>query len=383
MIPQPPQPSLLSFAARSRLDEGFGYLLSDGSVDHARGLETWINARMTHSFGLAVLAEDLLDTAQARDLVAHGVAALRGPLRDAAHDGWFRSTTDLSKAAYEHAFVLLAGATAAVAEVDDCLVREALAVWDDWFWDEEAGAVVETYASDWTGLEEYRGANSNMHGVEAMLAAADALPDRANELRRRALRASERFVHLEAARRAWRLPEHFDSSWVAQLQYNVAAPADPFRPFGVTVGHQFEWARLAVQLQAVLDTPPTWLLSDAEALYSAAVSRGWAADGHPGFVYTLDWEDRPVVTARMHWVLAEAISAAYVLGRDHDARRWEVLAERVFLDPMTRNWHHELSPTGAVASETWSGQPDAYHLLQSQLFSRIPVRGSVAAGLLA
>ena len=59
--------------------------------------------------------------------------------------------------------------------------------------------------------------------------------------------------------------------------------------------------------------PPGWLLDDAVALFDAAASRGWAADGHDGFPYTLDWDDRPVVGARMHWVLCEAVAAATVL----------------------------------------------------------------------
>ena len=367
---------LLTFAARSRQPEGFGYLLADGTVDPSHGLETWINARMTHVFSLA-----LLDGHDTRSLVQHGIAVFRGSLHDADHGGWFRSTKDRSKAAYEHAFVLLAGASASAAGVDDELVRDALAVWDERFWDDGAGAVVESYQSDWSGLEDYRGANSNMHGVEAMLAAADVVPERSDELRQRALRVVERFVHREAGGREWRLPEHFDPRWRAQLDYNRDLPTDPFRPYGVTVGHQFEWARLAVHLAAVLEDPPTWLREDAEALYVAAVQRGGAADGHPGFVYTLDWHDRPVVTARMHWVLAEAISAAHVLGHRDDAEHWEALADEVFLDPRTGNWHHELTPTGEVSTETWSGQPDAYHVLQSQILGRVPVRGSVAAAL--
>ena len=277
---------LLDFAAGSRQPEGFGYLLADGTVDASRGLETWINARMTHVFSLA-----LLDGHDTESLVRHGIEALRGPLRDHRHGGWYRTTADSSKAAYEHAFVLLAGASAAAAGVDDRLVREALEVWDGRFWDDTAGAVVESYAEDWSGLEEYRGANSNMHGVEAMLAAADVLPDRAGDLRSRALRVVERFVHREAGSRDWRLPEHFDAAWQVDLGYNADRPADPFRPYGVTVGHQLEWARLAVHLAAVLGDAPGWLRRDADGLYVAAVDRGWAADGRGG--------DRDVVrTAR-------------------------------------------------------------------------------------
>jgi mannose/cellobiose epimerase-like protein (N-acyl-D-glucosamine 2-epimerase family) len=90
----------------------------------------------------------------------------------------------------------------------------------------------------------------------------------------------------------------------------------------------------------------------------------------------------------MHWVLCEAIAAATVLAtatgeeqyRDL-ARRWRAHGEAVFADPATGSWHHELTPAGAVASGTWVGQPDAYHLAQMLLLDGRPVRGGVAAGL--
>src|SRR3954462_14986886 len=107
---------LLAFAERSRLaDGGFGYLGDDGRVLPDRPVETWIVARMTHVFGLA----PLLGRPGADELARHGVSALTdGPLRDAAHGGWRASTDDDTKAAYPHAFVMLAGATAATAGVE-------------------------------------------------------------------------------------------------------------------------------------------------------------------------------------------------------------------------------------------------------------------------
>ena len=234
-----------------------------------------------------------------------------------------------------------------------------------------------------------------MHGVEAMLAAADALDTvgddavgAATELRGHALRTTERVVHGWAGERDWRLPEHFTPDWTPLPEYNRDRPADPFRPYGVTIGHQFEWSRLALHLRAALDDPPSWLLADAVGLFDAAATRGWAADGRDGFPYTLDWDDRPVVAARMHWVLCEAIAAATVLAevtaeqRYADlAGRWRAHGEELFADPVTGNWHHELTPTGEVGSGTWSGQPDAYHLAQMLLLDGRPVRGSVAAAL--
>src|SRR3954463_13799091 len=187
---------LLAFAEHSRLPEGgFGYLGDDGRVLADRPMETWIVARMTHVFGLA----HLLGRPGADDLVRHGVAALAdGPLHDAEHGGWRSSTDDDTKAAYPHAFVMLAGSTAATAGVEGGaeLLRGAVDVWQERFWDDAEGMAVEQWDRPWNRLDDYRGLNANMHGVEASLAAADALPvaDQASkrQLRVQARRTTER-----------------------------------------------------------------------------------------------------------------------------------------------------------------------------------------------
>jgi mannose/cellobiose epimerase-like protein (N-acyl-D-glucosamine 2-epimerase family) len=388
---------LLHFAARSRLpDGGFGYLGDDGRVLPDRPVETWIVARMTHVFGLA----HLLGRPGADELVRHGVVALTdGPLRDALHGGWRASAVDDAKTAYVHAFVVLAGATATTAGADGgaALLRDGLDVWQTRFWDDAEGLAVEEWDRRWSTCSDYRGVNANMHGVEASLAAADAVgdPATADRLRGQALRSTDRVVHGWARAADWRLPEHFTAAWEPVPDYNRERPADPFRPYGVTIGHQFEWARLALHLRAALDQGgldghegPSWLLDDAVALFDVAATRGWRADGADGFPYTLDRDDRPVVGARMHWVLCEAIAAATVLGavtgesRYRElARRWREHGERLFADPATGSWHHELTPAGEVESGTWAGQPDAYHLAQMLLLDGRPVRGSVAAAL--
>src|SRR3712207_3899631 len=116
----PPAPAtsldrLLDLAERSRVPGGFAYLGSDGQGAPGRPLETWIVARMTHVFGLAAL----LGRPGAEELLAHGVEAMStGPLRDPEHDGWFSAADDDTKAAYVHAFAVLAGATATMAGAD-------------------------------------------------------------------------------------------------------------------------------------------------------------------------------------------------------------------------------------------------------------------------
>ena len=397
--------ALLSFAAGARrADGGFGYLAADGSLLPGRPRETYVTARMTHVFSLAAM----LGRPGAGELAEHGVRALAGPFHDDEHGGWRASLgpadgeADDTKAAYVHAFVLLAGAGAASAGVPGGvgLLADALAVWDDHFWDEPVGMAVEEWDRGWATCSDYRGVNANMHGVEAMLAAADALElagvgplpgPSAAELRRRVARVVERVVHGWARTADWRLPEHFDADWGRLPEYNADRPSDPFRPYGVTVGHQLEWSRLALHTRAALGPgAPSWLLADARGLYGAAVDRGWRADGFDGFVYTLDWSDSPVVAARMHWVLAEAIAAAGVLARvtgnpeyERDRQRWDEHATARFRDPAAGSWHHELTPEGRVGTTTWTGKPDVYHVFQALLLPRLPVRGSVAAGIRA
>lgn len=382
---------LATAAAAADPAGGFGYLDQHGQRTPGKVPETWIGARMTHVFGLAAA----WGRPGAAELAEHGRRALTGLLHDDAHGGWWPDSRGSggeqgTKQAYVHAFVVLAGSTLSRVGLPggDDLLDDALAVWDEHFWDDAAGAAVEEWDAAWTTCADYRGANANMHGVEAQLAAADALAARgddvrAGQLRQRCLRTAEHLVG-EARARDWRLPEHFDAAWTPQPEYSRDAPADPFRPYGVTVGHQFEWARLVAQLGTVVDLP-AWLAAAPAELYRVAVERGESPDGHPGFVYTLDWDDRPVVPARMHWVMAEALVAAAVLGAltgdprygaDHE--RWSALVELLVRDPRTGNWHHELTPDGQLGHTTWTGQPDAYHVAQALLLPRLPVTSSVA-----
>ncbi|MBX4378895.1 AGE family epimerase/isomerase, partial [Mycobacterium tuberculosis] len=65
----------------------------------------------------------------------HGVAALRGVLRDASYDGWFahpEGLYDSGKAAYLHAFVAMAASSAKVAGMAGAeqLLEDAVGVID-------------------------------------------------------------------------------------------------------------------------------------------------------------------------------------------------------------------------------------------------------------
>ena len=69
--------------------------------------------------------------------------------------------------------------TAAVNDRDGAkeLLENALKLYDERFWDEEIGLACDTWNTEFTELDDYRGVNANMHTVEAFLAVADALSD--------------------------------------------------------------------------------------------------------------------------------------------------------------------------------------------------------------
>jgi sulfoquinovose isomerase len=276
-------------------DGGFAWLSDDGSPQLDRPVELWITCRMTHVYSLG----HLLGRPGSATLADHGVAALQGRFRDAAHGGWYAQVaadgpTVTGKTAYEHAFVVLAAASAAAAGRPGgrALLDDALEVLLDPFWDDQHGMVVEEWDEGFTRLDGYRGVNANMHSVEALLSAADVLDDAS--LRARAERIVTRVVHDLARRNSWRIPEHFDADWTPRPEYNVDEPAHPFRPYGATIGHWLEWARLALHLRAGLGaSAPGWLLEDARELFDAATREGWAVDGADGFVYTVDWSGQP------------------------------------------------------------------------------------------
>ncbi len=382
---------LLEFGRRSRHPAGgFAWLDVAGQPQLERPVELWITCRMTHVFALG----HLLGRPGCGPLVDHGVAALGDRFHDAVNGGWYAGVdstgpTSRTKTAYEHAFVVLAATSAVCAERPGGreLLDAALGVMLERFWDDEHGMVVEQWDETFSNLDDYRGVNANMHSVEALLAAADTTGD--PTLIDRALRIVTRVVHDLGPDHSWRLPEHFDTAWNPQLQYNADTPAHPFRPYGATIGHWLEWARLTLNLRAALGpSAPDWMLPHARSLFEGAVREGWAVDGAEGFVYTVDWDGHPVVRERMHWVAAEAVAAAAALHTateepSYDAwyrTWWDHIATKL-IDHRLGSWHHELDPLNRPGGVTWRGKPDVYHAFQATLLPRLPLAPTLATAL--
>ena len=370
---------LLSFGHQFPSPGGSSYYLGDdGTPWKDRNRETWITSRMTHVYSIG----SMLGHEGSEALADAALKGLRGELHDDKNGGWYAGLTKdneivPTKQCYAHAFVILAASSGVLAGREGAaeLLKDALALYDRRFWNEEEGLSCDTWNTEFTELDSYRGLNANMHTVEAFLAAADVTGD--EKYRVRAGRIIDH-VLVWAKDNNWRIPEHFSSDWVPDLECNKDRPDDQFKPYGATPGHGIEWARLITQ----------WALSTykedkagaapyieaAENLYNRAVADAWNADGAPGICYTTDWNGKPVVHDRMHWTLAEAINTSAVLFHVTDNEKYaadyaefmKYLDEKV-LDHVNGSWFHQLDRENNLLETVWPGKSDIYHALQATL----------------
>lgn len=368
--------SLLKFGRKFPSPNGSSYYLGDdGTPWTDRPRETWITSRMAHVYSIG----SMMGIDGCKELAEAALKGLSDELHDKEHGGWYAGVTAdggilPNKQCYAHAFVILAATSGKLAGVKgaDELLEKALTVYDKYFWDEEEGLSVDTWNTEFTELDTYRGINANMHTVEAFLAAADTLDD--EKYRVRAGRIIDRVAGW-AKENGYRIPEHFTSDWKPDLEKNKEKPDDPFKPYGATPGHGIEWARLITQwaLSSKLNADAEKQYIDTACrLYRRAIDDAWNADGAPGIVYTTDWEGKPVVHDRMHWTLAEAINSSAVLSRVTGEARYagdyaefmKYLDETV-LDHTTGSWFHQLDEKNNLKGTVWPGKSDLYHAFQA------------------
>lgn len=366
---------LIEFGRKFLSEGGSSYYLGDdGTPWKDRNRETWITCRMAHVYSIA----SMLGYSDCERLVDGALKGLKGELKDKENGGWYAGLTPQNvplenKQCYAHAFVILAASSAMLAgrAGGEELLKDALELFDLRFWNEEEGLACDTWDTQFTVLDTYRGLNANMHTVEAFLAAADATGD--NRYRERAGRIIDHVIGW-AKENDWRIPEHFTEEWKADLDCNKDRPADPFKPYGATPGHGIEWARLITQWAISVHGKEGAVsyIDAAQKLYNRAIADGWNADGARGIVYTTDWEGKPVVHDRMHWTLAEAINTSAVLWHvTHDqkyAQDYEAFME--YLDEDVRDhkngsWFHQMDAQNHVLDTVWPGKSDIYHALQS------------------
>ena len=371
--------TLLQFGHQFPSPSGSSYYLGDdGTPWKERNRETWITSRMAHVYSIG----SFLGHEGSKELAARAINGLCTELHDEANEGWYAGVTsegDIlpSKQCYAHAFVILAACSGVLAGVEAAkgLLEDALRVYDKYFWNEEEGLSCDTWNTEFTVLDDYRGLNANMHTVEAFLAAADVLKD--EKYRERSGRIINHVIGW-AKDNDWRIPEHFSKEWVADLECNKDKPDDPFKPYGATPGHGIEWSRLITQwaLSTYGKEGAGEYIECARKLYERAIGDAWNSDGAPGIVYTTDWKGQPVVHDRMHWTLAEAINTSAILYRARGVARYkqdyakfmEYLDEKV-IDHVNGSWFHQLDQNNVLMGTVCPVKSDLYHAFQATLIA--------------
>lgn len=338
---------------------------------------TFLTARLAYVAGIASM-RSVAGTDPA-------VAQLIDYLASTERDGWYDDAgapDSAPQSLYTLSFLIFAAATATIAGHEPArdLLDHALEILRRRFWDEDRRRGVDKVTR--TGKRgSYRGVNANMHLVEALLAASDAT---GNEQWAAAAVDVCTFVAREASTRQWRINEHYDSDWTAVPDYNRDRPDHAYVPYGSTIGHGFEWSRLMSQA-ASAGSRGAELAAAAEALYQRAADDGWSADGAPGFLYTVDWNGKPVSRQRLHWVAAEAMSASATLARLTGGRRyadafeqWRAHIDRYFLDRSNGSWFQRLDPVTLEPADPRGPKPDLYHSYQAVIAPQLPLSTSLA-----
>lgn len=369
------------------------YLGDDGTPWKDRARETWITSRMAHVYCIG----SFLDHPDSLKLAKAAIKGLCTELHDEENGGWYAGLTANgeilpAKQCYAHAFVILAASSGVLAGINDAklLLKGALEVYDQYFWNEDEGLSCDTWNTEFTKLDDYRGLNANMHTVEAFLAVADVTGD--EKYRIRAGRIIDHVLDW-AKDNDWRIPEHFYKDWTPDLECNKDHPDDPFKPYGATPGHGIEWSRLILQwtLSTYKDSTSAQAapyISAAQALYQRAIADAWNVDDAPGMVYTTDWNGTPVVHDRMHWTLAEAINSSsvfwHITGEECYAKDYASFMQyldEVVWDHDTGSWFHQLDRNNHVIGTVWPGKSDLYHAVQATLIPFYSPKLSIAAAI--
>lgn len=366
--------SLFAFFERESINPNGGFHALDDRgkpMASVNGGQIHVTTRMIYSFSLA----QLLGRPGADALIDHGIDFLLNRHRDAQNGGYFWGTGTEppmggSKQAYAHAFVLLAAASAKTTghPMADRLLDEITDVIDNRFWDDTVGACREEFTHDWQELSTYRGANSNMHMAECLMAAHEATGEGAYLAK--AERIADFFVNGHARSAGWRLPEHFDANWVRDDAY-IGNPM--FRPIGTTPGHSLEWSRLLLQMWHLGGKRHAWMPDAARNLFLQAMADGWDIKSG-GFYYTIGADGSPLVADRYWWPCCEAIAAAACLRAtfqepvfEHWYRRcWSFTATHL-LDRENGGWIAQLDADLHQNSGPFFGKPDIYHAIQACL----------------
>ena len=250
--------------------------------------------------------------------------------QDNGHYAWLLDKGEVSDArvmAYGHAFVLLAAAACLKAGINEAreMLDNVFDFMETYFWDADAGAYNDERDNTLKNLSPYRGQNANMHMCEALLAAWQATHE--EKFLGRAQQLARRFTIELAAQSGGQIWEHYDSHWQVDMDFNIDAPNDRYKPWGFQPGHQAEWTKLLLILDG--ERPDEIWISTAKSLYNKAMATGWDKE-HGGLVYGVAPDGSFCAREKYFWVQAESFAAAW--------RLYQATQDETYLEDYRRIW---------------------------------------------
>ena len=258
------------------------------------------------------------------------------------------------------------------------LLDEAIALYDKRFWNEEEGLSCDTWNTEFTVLDDYRGLNANMHTVEAFLAASDVTGDEkypresgTHHRPRKGLGCKQQLADPGAL---------YERLWVADLSdCNKEKPDDPFKPYGATPGHGIEWAGLITQwalstYKEETEKKQHRILKQQKIFIAAQLQTHGMQTEHLVSVIRQTGTASRLYMTECTGPLAEAINTSSVLYRVTGKKKYaddyeafmEYLDEKV-LDHVNGSWFHQLDRNNNLMGTVWPGKSDLYHATQATL----------------
>ncbi len=309
----------------------FQHFRDDGSVYDASTRHLVSSTRFVFNYAMADRHFDDLDY---KAWVKHGLRYLQQSHLQEGSGGyaWILNgdkVVDATNHCYGLAFVMVAGATALLADINQgrVVLQQAWELMENHFWDAKSGLYADQANPDFSTIDSYRGQNANMHACEALLWAYEATQE--TRYLQRASTLANNITLRQAAKAGGHIWEHYDRYWEIDWEYNKDDPQHLFRPWGFQPGHFTEWSKLLLILHRF--QPADWHIQRACDLFQIALENSW--DGEfGGICYGFAPDGNVCDTDKYFWVQAESFAAAALLAK--------ATGEQVYHDWYARIWEY-------------------------------------------
>jgi mannose/cellobiose epimerase-like protein (N-acyl-D-glucosamine 2-epimerase family) len=324
----------------------------DGSVYDKTTRALVTEARFIFSYAVAY---QHLHKDEYKDAVRHGVAFLRGPLRNTDNGSYHwilkdGKPTDSKIYTYALAFVLLAYSKAVEIGMDEAkpYMKETFELLEEHMWEPEYCLYAEEADVNWV-VTPYRSESGNLHTCEALIAAYEATKDAL--YLDRAVLISDNICNRQAGVTKGLVWEHYLEDWSADIDFqNESDSHTIFRPWGFQPGHQVEWARLLITLNKY--APAIWFVPKARYLFDIAMKQAWDPK-HGGLAYSFDPSGEVCDWDKIFWVQVESIGTAAMLALateqpeywQHYDKLWQYSWE-VMIDHKHGSWYRRCDRLG-------------------------------------